>query len=405
MLLEKIEGLLKEVSALSAKNAEEVEQLRIKYLSKKGEINALMADFRTVAADQKKAIGVKINELKQVAQNKINGLKEQLEEAEASSDDIDLTRTAYPVALGTRHPLTIVKNQIIDIFSRMGFTLYHGPEVDDDKHVFTMLNFAADQYLSLEDDLARLQKRFSRMFGVEGNANLYLATQADSLNQGLQEQLTEFLQSNPATKLVIIDTLQKIREFTSSSYSYASDYHIINILKEIAARYNICIVVVHHTRKMEAEDKFDKISGTTGLLGAADGAMILQKEKRTDKRAQLNIVGRELPDQEIIMEFMPENCTWKFIRSCQQLWEEPKDLLLEQVAALVSDENKIWHGSATQMLQALNISTDDIKPHILSRRLNVKVDKLYNDYGIYYHNKRSNKGSDITLKKLDAKTA
>ena len=119
MLLEKIEGLLKEVSALTAKNAEEVEQLRIKYLSKKGEINALMADFRTVAADQKKAIGVKINELKQVAQNKINGLKEQLEEAEASSDDIDLTRTAYPVALGTRHPLTIVKNQIIDIFSRM----------------------------------------------------------------------------------------------------------------------------------------------------------------------------------------------------------------------------------------------------------------------------------------------
>ena len=144
MLLEKIEGLLKEVSSLTAKNAEEVEQLRIKYLSKKGEINALMADFRTVAADQKKAIGVKINELKQVAQNKINGLKEQLEEAEASSDDIDLTRTAYPVALGTRHPLTIVKNQIIDIFSRMGFTLYHGPEVDDDKHVFTMLNFAAD---------------------------------------------------------------------------------------------------------------------------------------------------------------------------------------------------------------------------------------------------------------------
>lgn len=156
---------------------------------------------------------------------------------------------------------------------------------------------------------------------------------------------------------------------------------------------------------MEAEDKFDKISGTTGLLGAADGAMILQKEKRTDKRAQLNIVGRELPDQEIIIEFMPENCTWKFIRSCQQLWEEPKDMLLEQVAALVSGENKIWRGSATQMLQDLNISTNDIKPHTLSRRLNVKVDKLYNDYGIYYHNKRSNKGSDITLKKLDAQPA
>ena len=144
MLLEKIEELLKEVSTLSAQNAEEVEQLRLKYLSKKGSINALMADFRTVPADQKKTIGVKINELKQAVTERINALKEQMEEADASSDDIDLTRTAYPVALGTRHPLTVVKNQIIDIFSRMGFTLYHGPEVDDDKHVFTMLNFAAD---------------------------------------------------------------------------------------------------------------------------------------------------------------------------------------------------------------------------------------------------------------------
>lgn len=99
MLLEKIDELLKEVSTLTAQNAEEVEQLRIKYLSKKGEINALMADFRTVPADQKKEVGVKINELKDAALEKINGLKEQMEEAEASSDDIDLTRTAYPCSV------------------------------------------------------------------------------------------------------------------------------------------------------------------------------------------------------------------------------------------------------------------------------------------------------------------
>lgn len=117
------------------------------------------------------------------------------------------------------------------------------------------------------------------------------------------------------------------------------------------------------------------ISGTTGLLGAADGAMILQKKSRTDKRAQLNIVGRELPDQEIIIDFSPESCTWQFIRSNQQLWEEPKDMLLEQVAALVSGKNKIWRGSATQMLQDLNI--DDMKSHILTRKLNVKVDRLF----------------------------
>jgi phenylalanyl-tRNA synthetase alpha chain len=144
MLLEKIEGLLKEISSLSAENAEQVEQLRLKYLSKKGEINELMSEFRNVAKEEKKAVGIKINELKNAATEKINALKEQLEDKEAQSDDIDLTRTAYPINLGTRHPLTVVKNEIIDIFSRMGFTLYQGPEVDDDKHVFTMLNFAAD---------------------------------------------------------------------------------------------------------------------------------------------------------------------------------------------------------------------------------------------------------------------
>ena len=160
MLLEKIDELLKEVSTLTAQNAEEVEQLRIKYLSKKGEINALMADFRTVPADQKKEVGVKINELKNAALDKINGLKEQMEEAEASSDDIDLTRTAYPVALGTRHPLTVVKNQIIDIFARMGFTLFQGPEVDDDKHVFTMLNFAADHPARDMQDTFYLSEEF-----------------------------------------------------------------------------------------------------------------------------------------------------------------------------------------------------------------------------------------------------
>lgn len=143
-MLEKIEELLKEVNNLKASNAEEIEQLRLKYLSKKGEITALMADFRNVAADQKKVVGMKINELKQAAMQKINELKEQNAEAEESADDIDLTRSAYPIALGTRHPLTIVKNQIIDIFQRMGFTLAEGPEIDDDLYVFTKLNFAAD---------------------------------------------------------------------------------------------------------------------------------------------------------------------------------------------------------------------------------------------------------------------
>lgn len=124
MLLEKIDALLDEVQKAHAENAEQLEQLRLKYLSKKGAVSELMGEFRNVAKDQKKAIGIKINELKTKAQEKINELQDQLETQEAQSDDIDLTRTAYPVELGTRHPLTVVKNEIIDIFSRMGFTLY-----------------------------------------------------------------------------------------------------------------------------------------------------------------------------------------------------------------------------------------------------------------------------------------
>ena len=144
MILDKIDKLLKEVNGLTAKNIEEIEQLRLKYLSKKGEISALMADFREVSADQKKAVGIKINELKNLAVAKINELKEQHSADEENELDLDLTRSSYPIALGTRHPLTIVRNQIIDIFQRMGFTLAEGPEIDDDMHVFTKLNFAAD---------------------------------------------------------------------------------------------------------------------------------------------------------------------------------------------------------------------------------------------------------------------
>ena len=144
MILEKIDELLQEVKNISATNADEIEALRLKYLSKKGAITALMTDFRNVPADQKKAVGIKINELKQTAQDRINELKEQLETSDNESEAIDLTRTPYPIKLGTRHPLTIVTNEIIDIFSRMGFVLADGPEVEDDLHVFTKMNFAAD---------------------------------------------------------------------------------------------------------------------------------------------------------------------------------------------------------------------------------------------------------------------
>ncbi|MDR0836315.1 MAG: phenylalanine--tRNA ligase subunit alpha, partial [Tannerella sp.] len=143
-MIQKIKELLQEVDNLKANNADELEALRIKYLSKKGEIAALMNDFRNVAADQKKEVGKFLNELKETAQNKINGLKEQFENAKVGAHESDLTRTAYPIPLGTRHPLSIVKKNICDIFGRLGFSIAEGPEIEDDWHVFSSLNFAED---------------------------------------------------------------------------------------------------------------------------------------------------------------------------------------------------------------------------------------------------------------------
>lgn len=141
---EKIETLLNEVAGLSASDEKSLEALRIKYLGKKGIVNDLMAEFRTVPAEEKRTLGMKLNELKTSLQDKLASLRESLATREDDRSDLDLTRTPYPAPLGTRHPLSIVKNEIIDIFSRLGFTMADGPEVEDDWHVFSSMNFAED---------------------------------------------------------------------------------------------------------------------------------------------------------------------------------------------------------------------------------------------------------------------
>ena len=137
-------------------------------------------------------------------------------------------------------------------------------------------------YLALEDQYQRLQERMARMFGVDGKGDLLLSVTAKQLGQGLEKQLEYFLKRFPHAQLIIIDTLQKVREMAGVRYSYASDYEIISQLKTFADNHNICILMVHHTRKQKAEDSFEMISGTTGLLGCADGAFLLHKERRTD---------------------------------------------------------------------------------------------------------------------------
>ncbi len=140
-MIDKINQLKAEVESLTAATHEKAEELRIKYLSKKGEITSLFNAFREVPNDQKRQVGQLLNELKEAATVKINELKESLENSTSAGSETDLTRSADPILLGTRHPLSIVKNEIVDIFARIGFTIAEGPEVEDDWHVFGALNF------------------------------------------------------------------------------------------------------------------------------------------------------------------------------------------------------------------------------------------------------------------------
>jgi len=140
-MIERIQTLLTEISSWSAKEVEELETLRIKYLSKKGEISQLFNDFREVPNDQKRQVGQLLNELKEKAQNQLNELKAKFEGSGNADADADYSRSSYPISLGSRHPLSIVKNEIVDIFARLGFTIAEGPEIEDDWHVFEALNF------------------------------------------------------------------------------------------------------------------------------------------------------------------------------------------------------------------------------------------------------------------------
>ena len=176
-MLNKIQALMAEVENLTANNAEELEALRIKYLSKKGAINDLMADFRNVPAEQKKEVGMQLNALKTRATERIAELKEAFETSDSGATEMDLTRTAYPVELGTRHPLSIVKNEIIDIFARMGFALADGPEVEDDWHVFSSMNFA-------EDHPAR---DMQDTFFIEAHPDIILRTHTSSVQSRVME--------------------------------------------------------------------------------------------------------------------------------------------------------------------------------------------------------------------------
>ena len=256
---------------------------------------------------------------------------------------------------------------------------------------------AAVLYLALEDDFQRLQARLFRMFGVNDTEKLFFAVAAKQLGKGLDEQLERFVSEHPDTKLIILDTLQKVREMTAEGYSYSGDYEVISRMKLFADRHGLCVLFVHHTRKQPSPDNFEMISGTTGLLGCADGAFLMQKEKRTSNAATLDIVGRDQPDQRLYIERDNSSLVWKLDHADLELWREPPDPVLEAVAVLVSPESPVWTGSPTELASFLN---PQLAPNILTKHLNINAGRLENEYGIKYENKSRHSGRQITLKFL-----
>lgn len=250
-------------------------------------------------------------------------------------------------------------------------------------------------YLALEDDYRRLQEHLYRMFGTETTPDLFFSVASKSLNEGLLDQLHTFLSEHPDTNLVIIDTLQKVREAEGDTYSYAKDYDIIAQLKAFSDQTGICLILVHHTRKQKSDDSFDRISGTNGLLGAADGAFIMYKSKRTDGDATIEVSGRDQPDKRYMLTRNKETLCWDFKEERSPDYSEPPEPVIEAIGNFINEDNPTWEGTATELIEQLSL---DIKPNALSLKLNVNASKLYNLYFIQYSNKRTHKSKLIQLR-------
>ena len=249
-------------------------------------------------------------------------------------------------------------------------------------------------YLALEDDYRRLQERMFRMFGVDSTENLHFATVAKQIGKGLEDQMELFLREHPDTRLIIIDTMQKVRELSGEGNLYASDYDIIGKMKQFSDKHSICLLLVHHTRKQPAADKFDMISGSTGLLGCADGAFLLQKDQRTGVTAMLEVTGRDQPAQRIYLNHNQEHLSWDLDHVETNLHKVPPDPVLEKINAMLTDT---WKGTATELVQLLAV---DYKPNAITRYLNVNNGRLENEYGITYQNRRTHSGRIVILNRI-----
>ena len=267
-------------------------------------------------------------------------------------------------------------------------------------------NFATTQgevlYLSLEDSLQRIQ---TRLFDLTEDAppTLHFAIMADTLKRGLEQQIEQFLAEHPTTKLVVIDTLQRVRSTGSDSNLYANDYQDIGLLKKLADKQHIAILLIHHLRKLHDDDPMNMISGSTGLSGAADSTFVLQKNSRLANVASLHCTGRDIPDRTLKLEFGEEDHVWKLLEDSKTCSSASKISALQLVhlfSALLSADPAY---TGTPSALSAKIDPDGslgITPKKVTRLVRESVAALRGN-GILADTYRSNGKRWISLKRAD----
>ena len=251
-------------------------------------------------------------------------------------------------------------------------------------------------YLSLEDTHIRLQRRLFRLSEATP-PNLYFSVTADTIQGGLETDLEKNLREHPDVKLVICDTLQKIRvgETPDANGLYAGDYEDISILKRIADRNGIAIILIHHLRKQtDRKDPFNRISGSNGLMGAADTCFVLDKPTRVSDTATLHATGRDIESQELELRF--SNCVWELLerRDEQAIRQDTIPPFLFQVVDFMQERSR-WEGTATELIEALKES--EVKPQGVVRLLGRFYHEVLYSHGIQYHSRRTAQSRLITL--------
>lgn len=246
-------------------------------------------------------------------------------------------------------------------------------------------------YLALEDTYSRIQKRAVKMFGTEEENNaLHIAVNAGNFADGnIIVQLEHFVFMHKATRLIIIDTLQKIRE-VQNDYSYSRDYDVISAIKSFADSYGVCVLLIHHTRKMNDDDKFLTISGTNGLLGAADGAFIMYKHKRLENDAVIEVSSRDIGDEKITVTRNPDNMRWEL----KETTATNTPVIINDIVKAVGEfivqiPQPSWKGTATELIEDLG-AEGQITPNHLTRTLNTYVNELYENYKVCYCSYKKN---------------